>query len=292
MGANGKGLALAVIAALLVVILAAPVTWAREVPTFKGYVNDYADMISPDSEARLTRALQSFDLSDSTQIAILTVDSLQGDALEDFAIRVVDAWKIGQKDKDNGALLLVAKEERKIRIEVGYGLEGVLTDLLSGRIIDTVISPRFKAGRVDEGFEAGVAAMIDATRGEFKADNRGQRGRGRDEPPPLFTYIFFGGALVAFLGSSSRKLGIMAGAILLPVAVSLGLPTSIGWLALLLLIPAGALGGLLLPLLLSGWLRSGGGFRSSGLGGGGFGGGGFGGFGGGGFGGGGASGGW
>ena len=288
----GKGLPQAVLAALLVVILAASVAWAGEVPTFHGYVNDYADMISPASETRLTQALQAFDLSDSTQIAILTVDSLQGEALEDFAIRVVDAWKIGQKGKDNGVLLLVAKAEREIRIEVVYGLEGVLTDLLSGRIIDTDISPRFKAGRVDEGFAAGVAAIMQATRGEFKADSRRRQGRGAKEPPPLFTYLFFGGAFIALLGSSSRKLGMLAGAILLPAAVFLGLPTALGWLVLLLLIPAGALGGLLLPLLLAGWLRGGGGFRSGSFGGGGFGGSGFGGFGGGGFGGGGASGGW
>ncbi len=291
-GANAKGLVLAVLAALLVVLLAAPIARALEVPLFRGYVNDYADMVSPDSEARLTRALQAFELSDSTQVAILTVNSLEGDALDEFSIRVADAWKIGQKGKDNGVLLLVAKAERKIKIEVGYGLEGVLTDLLAGRVIDTVISPRFKGGRVDEGFEAGVAAIIQATRGEFKANGRGQSRRGRQSPPPLFTYIFFGGALIAFMGSASRKLGMLAGAIILPAAVFLGLPTALGWLALLLLIPAGAFGGLLLPLLLAGWLRGGGGFGGGGFSGSGFGGGGFGGGGGGGFGGGGASGGW
>lgn len=288
------------ISALLVLFLfgmAAVPAQSRTIPAFKGYINDYANMISTPTEVRLERALQSFELTDSTQIAILTVDSLEGDPLEDFSIRVAEKWGIGQKGKDNGVLLLVAKTEHQARLEVGYGLEGVLTDLLAGRIIDTIITPRFKAGRFDEGFEAGVVAVVKATRGEFKAapssTHRGRRG----EPSPLVSYLFLGGLFIAFLGSASRKLGMVAGAIILPIAVLLGLPSAIGWLILLLLIPAGAFSGLLLPLLLAGFLRGGGGMYMGGgmYGGGmssGMGGGGFGGFGGGGFGGGGASGGW
>ncbi len=252
------------------------------------------------TETRLERALQSFDLSDSTQIAILTIPSLEGDALEDFSIRTVDQWKIGQKSKDNGVLLLVSKKDRKIRIEVGRGLEGVLTDLLSGRIIDTVITPYFKAGNFDKGLEAGASAIIQATRGEFKAGKSDQRSRRGKEPSPLFKFLFFSIALIAFLGNISRPLGAVAGGLVFPLAFLLGLPPTFGLLTLLVLIPAGALGGFALPLLLSGFFRHsgrsgyyGGGFggHRSGLGGG-FGGSSFGGFGGGGFGGGGASGGW
>lgn len=267
---------------------------AREVPGYSGYVNDYASMMSAATRAKLEKDLHAFDLSDSTQVAILTIDSLEGDALEDFSIRVVDQWKIGQKGKDNGVLFLAVKNDRKMRIEVGRGLEHLLTDLAAGRIIDRVVAPSFKAARFDEGFEAGALAIMQTIRGEYTPEAGKGRGPGDGEPPLLFKYLFFGTALIAFLGSNSRPLGVVAGGILVPLMFFLGLPGMAGWL-LLLLIPLGALSGLLLPLLLSGMMQhgrgggfytGGGGFGSSG------GGGGSGGFGGGGFGGGGASGGW
>lgn len=287
----------AAIAAFFICCLFASSASGLEVPDYRGYVNDYADMISAGMESKLEQALQSFDLSDSTQIAILTLDSLEGDSLEDFSIRTVDKWKIGQKDKDNGALLLVFKKDRKMRIEVGRGLEGVLTDLLSGRIIDGVISPAFKANRFDEGFANGVLAMIDATRGEFKGTGRLQRNQKRDQAPPVFSYLFIAMLVIAFLGNVSKKLGASVGAVLLPLAVFTGLGTGASLLLLLFLIPVGMGAGLILPIILTSFLSSrghyygGGGFGGRGSGGFG-GGGGFGGFGGGGFGGGGASGGW
>ena len=267
----------------------------REVPRYQGYVNDYAAMMSAEVRAKLERELHDFDLADSTQVAILTIDSLEGDAIEDFSIRVVDQWKIGQKGKDNGVLFLAVKNDHKMRIEVGRGLEHVLTDLAAGRIIDGVVAPRFKAGRFDEGFAAGTAAIIQTTRGEYTPEpgSRGEQGYGK--PPPLLKYLFFGLLLIAFLGSASKPLGIVAGGVLLPLMVLMGLPGPIGWLLLLLLIPVGGLAGLLLPLLLIALMRPGGGggfYSGGGFGGDSFGGGGFGGFGGGSFGGGGASGSW
>ena len=251
-------------------------------------------MMSAEIRAKLEKDLHAFDLSDSTQIAILTIDSLEGDPIEDFSIRVVDQWKIGQKGTDNGVLFLAVKNDRKMRIEVGRGLEHVLTDLAAGRIIDTVVAPRFKAGRFDAGFETGTLAIIQTTRGEYTPRSPG---KGGGEPPLLFKYLFFGMALIGFLGTNSKALGVVAGGALVPLMFFMGMPGPIGWPFLLMLIPLGALGGLLLPILLSGMMKhggrggyygGGGGFGSSGGGGGG----GFGGFGGGGFGGGGASGGW
>lgn len=280
-------------ALMLGVALFAPTTaLCLEPPGYRGYVNDYADMISPAVEAKIERALASFDLSDSTQIAVLTVATLDGDSLEEFTIRTAEKWGLGEKGKDNGVLLLVAKEERKARIEVGSGLEGVLTDLLAGRIVDQVITPQFRQGKFDQGFEAGIASMISATRGEFKApaDSRRRSGRSRDSQPGL-GYLLLPLLLIAFLGQVSRPLGAISGAALLPLAGFLS-GISLGLVGLLLLIPVGALGGLLLPLLLTSHAAH----RGMYLGGGGFGGGGsgggFGGFGGGGFGGGGASGNW
>ena len=264
---------------------------ALDVPQYQGYVTDLAGMISPAERQKLDQILLAFDRSDSTQIAVLTIPSLEGDSLEDFSIRTVDAWKIGQKGKDNGVLLLVSKGDRKIRIEVGQGLEGVLTDLLAGRIVDQIISPRFKAGQLDKGFEAGISAIISATRGEFQGSGANSRlPQGRDGQSSLFGYLIFFAILVGFLGRLSKPVGALTGAALLPLFAFLGVSSPLGWLILLLLIPGGALLGLLLPILFDN-AGGGGGFF---MGGGGFGGGdsGFGGFGGGGFGGGGASGGW
>ncbi|MFA6498490.1 MAG: TPM domain-containing protein [Desulfurivibrionaceae bacterium] len=264
---------------------------ALEVPKHQGYVTDLAGMISPAERQRLEQTLLAFDQSDSTQIAVLTIPSLEGDALEDFSIRTVDAWKIGQKGKDNGVLLLVSKGDRKIRIEVGRGLEGVLTDLVSGRIVDQVIAPRFKADQLDEGFEAGISAIISATRGEFKGTGQDSRQAPRKGgQSSLFPYLIFFAILVVYLGRSSKLTGALTGAALLPLFAFLGVSSSLGWLILLLLVPAGALLALLLPILIDNF--GAGGFFMGGGGGSGGGDGGFGGFGGGGFGGGGASGGW
>ena len=237
---------ISLLALLLISLTVLPVS-ARTIPAFKGYVNDYADMISGPVEAKLEQTLQSFERTDSTQLAVLTVDSLEGDPLEDFSIRVAEKWGIGQKGKDNGVLLLVAKKERRVRLEVGYGLEGVLTDLLAGRIIDDVITPRFKSGQFDQGFEAGVDAVVQATRGEFKADQTASQRGDRRDPSSLLSYLFFCCVVMSLLGKASRKWGVLAGAIILPVAVLLA--SSPGWLILLVLIPVGALAGLLLSII-------------------------------------------
>jgi len=293
----GGTLAALLCLAWLAVLFCGPLSSAegREVPDYHGYVNDYASMMSPGVREKLERVLSSFDLSDSTQVAILTVDSLEGEPIEDFGIRVVDKWKIGQKGKDNGVLFLVAKNDRKMRLEVGRGLEPVLTDLAAGRIIDNVVSPLFKQGRFDEGFEAGVTAVIQTTRGEYTPAPRK-----RGEAPALFKYLVIGGFFLVFLAANSKKLGAAGGAVLLPLVFFMGLPGPVTWLLLLLLVPAGAFIGLILSAMFSGSAMHSsmgrrGGFYTGGFGGyggGGFGGGGFGGFGGGGFGGGGASGGW
>lgn len=261
---------------------------ALEPPVFRGYVNDYAKLLSPATAQELEQALRSFAETDSTQVAILTIDSLEGDSLEDFSIRTVEKWGVGKRGKDNGALFLVVKNDRKMRLEVGRGLEGVLTDLAAGRIIDNIVRPLFKAGRFDDGIKAGVAAIMQISRGEFTADRRSARPGGQQEPSPALSYLFFGLFVTAFLGRASRALGVLAGAILLPLAAFLGVP-AIGMLFLLLLMPIGAVGGLLLPLIVGNMLLGRGGMP---MGGSGFGGGGFGGFGGGSFGGGGASGEW
>ena len=222
---------------------------ALEVPPLQGYVNDYAGMISPEAKAKLENDLRAFEQSDSTQVVILTVPSLEGEDLEGFSIRVATTWKIGQKNKDNGILLLVAKQERKVRIEVGKGLEGVLTDLLSGRIIDLVIKPNFKRGDYSGGLIAGVSAVIDATRGEFKAAARPTAGP--DQGAPSFiTLLIFLGILYFFLRSFSRVLGGVIGGIGLPLITNLAL-VPLGLIAAVVLGVIGFALGMLLPALSS-----------------------------------------
>ncbi len=204
---------LAFITLLLLLGLALPAA-ALKVPSPQGYVTDRAGLISAATEQKLERALRSFEDSDSTQIAVLTIPSLEGEALEDYSLKVAEGWGIGQKEHDNGALLLVSKGDRKIRIEVGYGLEGQLTDLLTGRIIDNEISPRFKQGDFDGGIVAGVAAMVQAVRGEYQGTGR-PAGKKRRSPFGLLFFLFFlgPGLLRLFLPRSryGRSRGIWFG---------------------------------------------------------------------------------
>jgi len=222
---------------------------ALEVPKLQGYVNDYAGMISPPAKSKIEEKLGAFEQSDSTQIVILTVPSLEGENIEEFGIKVGEAWKIGKKGKDNGILFIVPKQERKIRIEVGYGLEGKLTDLTAGRIIDLVINPRFKQEDFDGGFIAGVSSLIDATRGEFRAEPRPAR-RGQKGISPFLSIVLFFGIFTLLMGSASRALGGVIGAIGLPsLSYLFGSVASIPILILLLVLGFG--GGFLLPRLFS-----------------------------------------
>lgn len=188
---------------LLLLALAVPAA-ALDVPPLTGHVNDDAHILSPQTRLRLEQALTDFERSDSTQIVVLTIPSLQGDSLEDYSIRVAQSWGIGQKGKDNGALLLVDRDDHKVRIEVGYGLEGRLTDLISGRIVDNVIVPRFKAGDFDGGVTAGVVAMIQAVRGEYQGTGDVAHKKRRHPLGWLALLLFFGPALLS-LGGSSRR---------------------------------------------------------------------------------------
>lgn len=151
------------------VLLSHAAATASGIPPLQARVNDTAGMISPQVAEKLEATLADFEKNESTQVVILTVPSLEGVSIEDFSISVVEAWKIGQKGYDNGVLLLVSRDDRKVRIEVGYGLEGRLTDLLAGRIVADEIAPEFREGRFDAGFERGVQSILLAVQGEYEA---------------------------------------------------------------------------------------------------------------------------
>jgi uncharacterized protein len=267
---------------------------ALDVPPLRAHVNDYANLLSPAAVQRIEAQLTAFEQSDSTQIVVLTIPSLEGESLEEYSIKVAEAWKIGQKGKDNGAILLVAKQERKIRIEVGRGLEGKLTDLISGRIIRNEIAPGFKAGDFDAGVSAGVTALMAVVKGEYQA-SPGDEHRGKKPSQSVFTLIIFLLVACVVLGAVSKVLGGVAGAVGLPIIASV-LFSGAGLVLIVILAIVGFFGGLFLSFLFGGGRGGGfggGPFLGGGFGGG-FGGGSDGGFSGGGgdFGGGGASGDW
>ena len=270
---------------------------ALEVPNLRGRINDYAGMLSPVTTQNLESVLAEFETTDSTQIVVLTITSLDSESLEEYSIRVAEAWDIGQKGHDNGAILLIAKADRQLRIEVGYGLEGRLTDATAGRIIRTIIVPELKAGRYDQAVTNGVAAMIQVVRGEFKATDTEEKEKSRSSggSSAIFLFIFFS-ILTSQLGRLSRIVGMVVGGVLAPIFGAAAF--SMTWPYFLLLIPIGLIFGYFVSGFIHGTAGGGrynrpsrGHWPGGGFGGGFGGGGGFSG-GGGGFGGGGASGSW
>jgi uncharacterized protein len=136
-----------------------------------GWVHDDANVLSPSTKADLEAILQHERDSTSNQIAVWIIPSLEGEILEELAIRVAQKeWKLGQENKDNGVLFLIAIKERQVRIESGYGLEGVLTDAMSSRINRNEVAPYFRQQNYDEGVKAGVMGIIKAIKGEYKND--------------------------------------------------------------------------------------------------------------------------
>lgn len=248
-------------ALLWLLTAAAPAAFAAEAidfPKLTGRVVDSANLLDAATERTLTEALAAFEQSSGgTQIVVVTVPSLQGRAIETYGYQLGRAWGIGAKDEDTGALLLVAPQERQVRIEVGYGLEGQLTDAVSWDIIQGRILPRFRDGDFDGGVLAGARAMISALGGEYEPTGAAERKSDRRRLPALGFWIF---VVIILLTSFGRRRGR----------------------------GRGLMGALILGGMLGG---SRGGHHGGGFGGGGFGGGGFSG-GGGSFGGGGASGGW
>lgn len=157
---------------LRAVLLALLLGWALPalalvaVPQLTGRVVDQTGTLSSGDIAQLTQTLADLERRKGSQIAILIVPTTDGEAIEQFSLRVAEAWKIGRKKVDDGALLVVAKNDRRLRIEVGYGLEGVLTDVTTKRIIDEVITPKFKGGDFAGGISDGVSRMIGLVNGE------------------------------------------------------------------------------------------------------------------------------
>jgi uncharacterized protein len=146
--------------ACVALLLAAFAAFAADVPYLTGRIVDDAEILSPAARQSLEAKLTAHEKSTTNQVVVLTVPTLDGESIEGFATRVFDAWKLGQKGRDNGVLVIVAPNDRRMRIEVGYGLEGTLTDAKAARIIRDRMTNWFKAGRYDDGVVAGVEAIV------------------------------------------------------------------------------------------------------------------------------------
>jgi uncharacterized protein len=139
---------------------------AKDVPYLSGRVVDEAGLLSAAARQKIEGELAALERETGDQVAVLVVASLGGEPLEEYSVKVAQTWKLGQKGKDNGILLFISRDDRKMRIEVGYGLEGKLTDLQSREILDEVIRPRFREGDFDGGVEGGVDAIVKVLHGE------------------------------------------------------------------------------------------------------------------------------
>lgn len=292
---GGFRLCSAVVALLLAVVVPAEVP----VPALAARVTDLTGTLAAGEAAALEQKLAAFEQRKGTQIAVLVVATTAPETIEQFGIRVAEAWRLGRKGVDDGVLLLIAKDDRTLRIEVGYGLEGVLPDATARRIIDESIVPHFRAGDFAGGIDAGLERIMALIDGEPLPEPVRSRGRGGGLEglgaalPVVFIFTLTFGTLL------KRLMGQLPGALATGGMVGLLAWVLIGALSLAIL---AALAAFVLTLAShggpggwssgrrggSGW---GGGFGGGGFGGGGFGGGGFSG-GGGGFGGGGSSGRW
>lgn len=153
------------LAAVLCGLLLAAALAAREVPFHSGRVVDEAGLLSAEAQVRLDQRLAALEQETGAHVAVLTIPGLEGEVLEDYSLRVAETWKLGRQDVDDGVLLFVARDDRRMRLEVGYGLEGRLTDLQSHVILDDILQPAFRRGDYESGLEQGVEAVVTALRG-------------------------------------------------------------------------------------------------------------------------------
>lgn len=286
---------LIIASALFCAVIFAPLLQAvPEFPALSGRVVDQANLLSPQAERQLTVMLSQHEEATSNQVVVVTLSSLGGYEIADYGYQLGREWGIGQKGRDNGVLLIVAPNERKVRIEVGYGLEGSLTDARSKQIIETEITPRFKKKDMEGGIIAGIRAILGTIEGTYEPQpqksGNGVEGGMNTLFILLIVTMVFGDSVRGLVGNRLLASGIMGGIAfvlgLLLSSLALGIFAGVAIFLLQLLTGSGGRGG-------GGYYGGGGGYYSGGYssGGGSSGGGGFSG-GGGGFGGGGASGGW
>jgi uncharacterized protein len=187
------------LATLLLILLAVPVAAALSVPPPPSRrVSDYAGALTAAERDRLEQKLIAREAGSRNQVVVAVFRSLEGESLEGYSIRLAQAWRIGQKGLDNGVIFLVFLDDRKMRIEVGYGLEGSLTDAISSSILRDVVAPRFREGRIADGIGAGLDAIDQAIAGTYTRPSSPAPGGGPGwrEIAALFVVLVLIGILV------------------------------------------------------------------------------------------------
>ena len=199
----------ATLAVALVGLALARPALAVDVPYLTGRVVDEANILSPAVEQDISRMSERHEKATGDQIVVLTLPSLEGESIEGYATRVFEAWKLGQKGKDNGVLVIVAPNDRKMRIEVGYGLEGALTDAAAARIIREVMTPQFKSGNFEAGIQDGVNAIVQGLEGQKDWNSPGESSSGsakssfmqiEQDLPPWPMRILLGAFIFGIIG--------------------------------------------------------------------------------------------
>lgn len=190
-----------ILSVLLSLIAGICFSYAFDAPTQPtGYVNDYANVLNIEQKEQLEQALVSFEASTTNEIAVVIIPDLGGDTVEHYATKLFEKWKIGKEKQDNGILFLVSINDREMRIEVGYGLEGAVPDSLAGRILDSEVIPSFKSGDYPQGIRNGVDAIMEATKGEYVNSEQGGNNAGFPIEATAFLVIF-ALQIFSFLGS-------------------------------------------------------------------------------------------
>jgi uncharacterized protein len=157
-------------------LIGAPAVSALDLPSLTARVNDHANLLTPAEKGALEGKLAAYEQKTGQQFALLTVPTLDGQPLEEFGIKVAEAWKLGDKKRDDGLILIVVPKDRKMRIEVGYGLEGTIPDVIAARVIREVIAPAFRAGAYAQGIDGAFDTLMQAASGEAPPQAA--------EPPP------------------------------------------------------------------------------------------------------------
>jgi uncharacterized protein len=216
-GRPHRALAGAICALLWASVWASSASAALEFPKLTGRVVDEAGLLSGADEARIARLLEGHENATGNQVVVVTLASLQGRTIEEIGYQLGRHWGIGQAGEDNGALLIVAPNERKVRIEVGYGLEGELTDAISSNIVNAVILPAFKRGDLSGGIAEGASAMIEALGGEYVMRERRRTGTTRSPVNGLPFALMLLGAFVFLNFNRGARHGYRRGAFVGPM---------------------------------------------------------------------------
>ncbi len=199
---------------LLVIVVAGTgaATAQPDFPSLTGRVVDQAGVLRAATERAISQQLRAHEEETTNQVVVVTLGSLQGYSIEDFGVRLGRHWGIGQEGRDNGALLIVAPNERKVRIEVGYGLEGTLTDALARTIIESEILPAFRRGNLERGVRAGADGILAAIAGTYEAPRRSSgRTTSSDSLNPIPLLVFFAFFFFAIIRSLRNEGSVGSG---------------------------------------------------------------------------------